>query len=386
VDEVRDALLSLSTKKTSVGLDAVSNDMLKHLPANFIFLLHKLFNKCWIEGVVPVDWKQSIVIPIHKQGKPRTDKTSYRPIALTSHTGKLMERIILKRLMYFCDKNKIIPVNQAGFRKDRSAIDNLVKLSTHVKIQFARRKNVLATFFDIKRAYDQVWHAKLLHKLKNLGFSGHFYNYIKSFLTNRSIQVRVAKSYSSFRSLHMGLPQGSVISPLLFNVLLYDLPMKLSKEVVLVQYADDICMWMNVSMKRNTPKRALKYIKKVYQNQLNNIDNYMLENGFTLSTEKTYTVLFNNGSNPDDLPAFRIGTNMIEYKDTVKFLGVILTSKLTWNAHIEDNLTKAKKGLNFLKMLSKQFWGQDTLNMKYLATSLIRSKLSYGQEVFFQCA
>ena len=91
-------------------------------------------------------WKNSIVVPLLKSGKSEYDKTNYRPIALTSHTCKLMEKIVLNRMTQFCEKNKIIPLNQAGFQKGRSAIEHLVKLSTHIKRQFARRKSVLATF------------------------------------------------------------------------------------------------------------------------------------------------------------------------------------------------------------------------------------------------
>ena len=178
-----------------------------------------------------------------------------------------MERIVLKRLVHFCGKNNIIPINQVGFQKGKSAIDHLVKLTTQIKYQFSRRKNVLATFFDISKAYDQVWHAKLLYKLKNIGLSGHSYNYIKSFLRERSMQVRIGNSYSDFRTLEMGLPQGSVIAPILFNILLHDLPKHVSDSVVLAQYADDICMWMNVTIKRRTPKRVLNHIKKRCINQ-----------------------------------------------------------------------------------------------------------------------
>ena len=152
--------------------------------------------------------------------------------------------------MYFSDKNKILPVNQAGFRKGRSSVEHLVKLTTHIKHQFARRKNVLATFFDVKKAYDQVWHARLLYKLKSVGLSGHIYLYVKNFLKDRSIQAKIGNIYSSKRCPQMGIPQGSVIAPYLFNILLYDLPKSLSNNVVLVQYADDICMWMKVTMKK----------------------------------------------------------------------------------------------------------------------------------------
>eukprot|EP00745_Piridium_sociabile_P028023 TRINITY_DN45058_c0_g1_i3.p1 TRINITY_DN45058_c0_g1~~TRINITY_DN45058_c0_g1_i3.p1 ORF type:complete len:184 (-),score=10.55 TRINITY_DN45058_c0_g1_i3:304-855(-) len=183
-----------------------------------------------------------------------------------------MEKNVLQRIIHYCEKNEIIPVNQAGFRKGRSTVEHLVKLTTQIKRQFARRKSILATFFDVRKAYDQVWHKRLLYKLKSVGLCGNMYNYIKSFLTNRSIQARVGVNYSTPRkldmgipqgsviapvtldmgipqgsviapvTLDMGIPQGSVIAPILFNILIQDLPKALSNRVTLVQYADDICM------------------------------------------------------------------------------------------------------------------------------------------------
>ena len=382
-NEITEAIRSLSNKQTSVGLDAISNEMLKHLPERCTHILQKLFQMCWNSGKMLQLWKKSIVIPILKQGKPRQDKTSYRPIALTSHVCKLMEKIILKRLMHYCDKNSIIPINQAGFQKGKSAIDHLVKLTTQIKRQFARRKNVLATFFDVKKAYDQVWHYRLLQKLKSIGLSGHIYDYLKCFISNRSIQTRIGTSYSSSRTLEMGIPQGSVIAPILFTILLQDLPKLLSKDVILAQYADDICLWMNVTLKKSTPLRSIKYIQKVYQNELNKLCHYLSENGMTLSVEKTHMMLFNSGNNPEKLPVFKIEDKIVIYKDTVKFLGVYLTPKLSWNIHIENILTKARKSLNLLKVIAKQPWGMDTQCLIHLSTSLVRSKLSYGQEVFF---
>ena len=382
-EELTDAIKSISNKKSSVGIDAISNEMLRHIPGKCIDFLHSILKKCWVNGNIPEIWKKSIVIPVLKSGKPKRDIKSYRPIALTSHVSKLMERIVLKRIIRFCEKNCVIPINQAGFRKGRSTVEHLIKLTTHIKQQFARRKNVLATFFDVKKAYDQVWHKRLLYKLSLVGLSGNMYNYIKSFLTNRSIQARVGTNYSSFHSLDMGIPQGSVIAPILFNILIQDLPKALSNRITLAQYADDICMWMGVTLKKSTPQRAKNYIRRLYQLDLDNLGNYMLENGLTLSTEKTKMVLFDTGSKQQNLPVFKIYNDELEYSETVKFLGVFLTSKLTWNSHFDYILTKARKSLNLLKIISRSSWGMDTKTLIHICTALVRSKLTYSQEIYF---
>ena len=163
--------------------------------------------------------KVPLIIPILKQGKPRTEPSSYRPISLTSHVDKVLGKtIIWSRLAHYCGKKtpRLIPVNQEGVRKCRSTIDQLVKLTTHVKKQFARKKSTPATFFDVRKAYDKVWHARLLFKLKYIGLSGNIYSYPMS---NRSIQRRVRKSLSSTKSVNIGFTQGSNIAPILLNTL-----------------------------------------------------------------------------------------------------------------------------------------------------------------------
>ena len=381
--EVKDAINSLGNKKAAVGSDGISYILLKHLPEQWIINFHVIINKCWKEDILPDSWKTSIIIPLLKSGKNRSDPTSYRPIALTSHSGKTMEKIILNRLTYFCEKNNIIPTNQAGFRKGRCTIDHLVKLSTQVKKQFARRKSTLATFFDVRKAYDRVWHSRLLFKLKNIGLSGHMYGYIKSFLDDRKIMTKVGNSYSTTYNTNMGIPQGSIISPLLFNILLFDLPKNVSNKVNIVQYADDIAMWINVSLKRKTSLYEIKHIQKVYQNELNNINMYMKTNGLELAEDKTNMILFNNGFGPKRFPTFYIGAKELQYVSEIKFLGVYFTSKLQWKKHINYLLQKATKSFNLLKIISFNKWGQDTKNLIHLACSLVRSKLTYGQEIYF---
>ena len=139
-----------------------------------------------------------------------------------------------------------------------------------------------------------------------------------------------------------------------------------------------------VTLKRNTPVRSIKYIKQIYQNELDSISKYLTENGLALSAEKSHMVLFNTGYDPNPLPPFQIDGLCLEYKKVVKFLGVNFTSNLNWKYHIQSILIKAKKSINFFKMVSQQTWGKDSKVLIHIATALIRSKLSYAQETFFQ--
>ena len=383
LQEMLDALHDLGKKKSAVGLDGLSYSLLKNLPDSWLSIFHKLLQRCWLEGEIPSVWKSSIVIPILKPGKPRIDKTSYRPISLTSHVSKVLEKIILNRLTYYCEKNDIIPPEQAGFRKGRSTTDHLVKITTNIKKQFAHKKSTIATFFDVSKAYDSVWHKRLLLKLKQIGLSGNIFQFVKSFLSNRNLFAKVGNSYSSSKYINMGIPQGSILSPLLFNILLHDLPNALSKNSNLAQFADDISIWMNVSIRKKTSIRIIKYYQKLYQKDINSLAKYMEENGLTFSSEKTNLMLFLNGQKPKALPKLYLNEKELRYATEVKFLGVYLTPKLNWKKHIEYVIHKAVKNYNLLKYIRSQPWGQDSTTLKHLAISLVRSILSYGQEVYF---
>ena len=134
--------------------------------------------------------------------------------------------------------------------------------------------------------------------------------------------------------------------------MLYDLYTCFSSYTKVAQYADDIAIWINVSLKKRTNLRHINYIQKLFQNELDKLSSYMHLNGFQFSVEKTHLVLFNNGYNPSNLPTFFLGGREIFYKLEVKFLGVLLTPKLNWKKHIDSVATKAVKSLNFLKIVS----------------------------------
>ena len=128
---------------------------------------------------MPAAWKQATVVAVPKAGKPPSNPSSYRPISLTSHLGKIYERLIKCRLEYHLQKENVIPLNQAGFQRGRGCSDHVMKLSAHIKKALAKRRTVLSAFYDVQRAYDSVWHGRLLQKLSNIGLSGNLYNFCK---------------------------------------------------------------------------------------------------------------------------------------------------------------------------------------------------------------
>ena len=232
-------------KNTSIGIDLIHNKMLRNLsPINRIYLCH-LFNILLKNVFVPVQWKKAIVAPLLKPGKPEDDPVSYRPVSLTSCLCKLFERVIAGRLDWFVESKRILHNSQAGFGRGRNTSDHIIQLEMDVKESFASKKSTVAVFLDISKAYDCVWIQGLLFKLSRIGVSGLILGWISRFLTDRELCVRVGSYLSEFRPILTGVPQGAVLSPLLFNIMLYDFPIPPSLIKKLL-YADDITIYVSV--------------------------------------------------------------------------------------------------------------------------------------------
>ena len=204
--ELNRAIFGIKRVKKSTGADPISYAMIKKFPHKTKIVLLRYFNELWKSGSLPSVWKEAQVSAIPKPNKPKKDPKSYRPIALTPHISKLYERLVKNRLEYFLENNNLLPKCQSGFRRGRSCTENLVKLTSHVKRAMMRRRPVLSTFYDIKRAYDTVWHKKLLDKLYNLGVSKNIYQFVDSFLHGRIIRVSVGSEISRPHILDMGIP------------------------------------------------------------------------------------------------------------------------------------------------------------------------------------
>ena len=384
--ELRRAMSAIAKVKVSEGADGTSYRMLRELPTSYMDYLLILFQRCWAEGDYPTEWKHAIVTPIPKKGKPRQDLGSYRPISLTSHMGKIYERIVKDRLEHFCHKQGVIPVCQAGFRKGRSVTDHLVKFSMHARKALSRKHPLLSCFFDIKRAYDSVWHHRLLEKVRRLGINGRMYNFIRLFLSNRTIQVRWKGFLSSEKELQMGVPQGSVIAPLLFTIMLHDVTKIKLDGSVLTLYADDIALWRNCSyhlrarnFERNS-RGAAEFRK--FQAQVDAIAEYLRENGMILAPDKTQFMVVSRGQ----LPVLKLtvcGTVIAPVK-SVKYLGVIFDKLGNMTQHINSNIAASVRAVNLIKILASQPWANHPNLMVTLVQSLVRSRLLFGLETSFE--
>ena len=177
-----------------------------------------IINEIWPTGKLPEDWHKAVIIPIPKPGKDKTEATNYRPIALTSCICKTIERMINDRLVWFLESNNLISGNQAGFHKNFSTNDHLVRLESFIRDAFIKKEHCVAIFFDLEKAYDTTWKYGIIKDLHDIGLRGRLPNFISNFLSDRSFNVRIGSTLSDTFEQEQGVPQGSILSPTLFNI------------------------------------------------------------------------------------------------------------------------------------------------------------------------
>ena len=172
--ELEEVLKKMKEKKAP-GPDGITNEMLKHLSPGAKRTLLRIYNQSWSTGTVPTIWKEAVIRPIPNKGKEKRDPSSYHPISLLSCVGKLLERIINKRLIWHLESNSVLASIQTGYRQFRCTEDQLALLTQDIEDAFQEKKKVLAVFFDLSKAFDKVWKEGLLLKLLRAGVHGKMY-------------------------------------------------------------------------------------------------------------------------------------------------------------------------------------------------------------------
>ena len=242
--ELSTAICKLSSS-TASGPDQIAYPLLKHLPEPAQLLLLSLFNRSWYSHIFPSCWKLTTIIPIHKPGKPTSSPSSFRPISLTSCISKLFERLILSRLTFYLDSNHLLSTCQAGFCPGRSSLDRILTLSQSIWDGFQKKKppdrTILASV-DFSKAFNSVWHSALFNKLLSLKLPPCFVLWVRSFFSDRRAKVLVGGSRSCSFCIRRGVPQGSIVGPILFILFVDDITKDLPRGAHASLYADDLVL------------------------------------------------------------------------------------------------------------------------------------------------
>lgn len=315
--------------------------------------------------MLPLDWKTGKIIPIHKSGDTH-HPFNYRPISLTSVPCKIMEHVIYTHLINFLDDNNFFTPHQHGFRKNFSCETQLLTFTNDLHSNLNAGFTTDCIFLDFAKAFDKVCHALLLHKLSILNMDPTLLKWICSFLTSRVQFVSANECTSSLAPVGSGVPQGSVLGPLLFLIYINDLPINISSKICL--FADDCVIYRKIS--NNCDVTAL-------QTDLNNITDWCSTWKMQLNIKKCKTMRVsrtNSGS-----PNYSLTNISLECVTSYPYLGVTITNNLSSKTHIDIIVSKAHRTLGYLR---RNFSRAPSSLKQLLYTTYVRSQLEYASSIW----
>ena len=322
--EVAKILKHLKNKKSS-GHDGISNEILKCCSPVVEPILAKTFNEM-IEYSTYPDWmKLAKVTPLYKKGD-RSLPENYRPISLISSLSKVFEKLLLKRMMSFCTKHKVLTSAQFGFRPKMSCVHAIVKVTEYIREQIDKKMTGQACFIDLKKAFDTLNHEILLKKLEKYGFRGKINEILKSFLNDRKQYVKMKDFETDELTVQTGVPQGSVLGPFLFLIYINDLPDSCDKAEV-AMFADD-----------TTLIKSGKRVDPLLGQEINSVRDWFSSNKLTVNPEKCEAMCFGSGK-PNTI---KIGVSELKYKLSCRYLGIHLDKSLSFREHIDYVVKKTK--------------------------------------------
>ena len=340
--------------------------LLKHCADALARPLHVIFVRSLSEGTVPEAWKQSTIVPIFKKGN-RYEPLNYRPVSLTSVVCKTMERLVTKHISDYLEEHSLLSDHQFGFRSGRSTTDQLLLVYERVSELVDNGEIVDVIYFDYSKVFDIVNHVILLTKLRGIGIDGKILAWISSFLTDRTLQVCVKDHKSAPKAVLSGVPQGSVLGPLLFLVYINHIASLISCDFKI--FADDLKIYALVDKSKPNAEALL-------QSDIATLSCTSESWGLKLNVSKCAVMQFARGSRPVTAsPKYILNGNQLPVVNSYRDLGVIVDNSLKFHDHIESVTHKAS-GLchSFLKSTvcrSPEF-------MMFLLKTHIRPLLDYS--------
>lgn len=364
-------------KSGAPGPDSLHLIMYRNLPQSAKYKLLDIYNTIWKSRSFPESWEEATLIPILKPGKDKLSPDSYRGISLTNVSCKLLEKMVNNRLMWRLETIRFFDNGQYGFRRWRSTSDVHVFLETEAQRAFERKEHLIIISLDMHKAYDKVWRRLILKILASLGINGNLYAFIRNFMAERRFRVAVGNAMSEWKGLENGVPQGSVLSVLLFLVAINGIGEFRGNQVKIVGYADDWYLVMR--------HKFIKTIEREMQPVLNKIWKWAKTNGFTIAPLKTELIHIcrrRNGKRAHLDPSLKIGGRIIAVVEEMNVLGLLFDKRCTWEKHILRAKKRARERLNFIRAISNPKWGLNEKILLNFHQSLVLSMLEYGSEAY----
>ena len=344
-NEISDIIAGLNTKKAH-GPDNISVNMLKLCGEHLCVPLKIIFDNILETGIFPDQWKEANVTPVHKKNDKQII-TNYRPISLLPILAKVFEKIVFKNLFNYLVSNNLITKNQSGFRPGDSCTNQLLSLVNDIHTAFDDKNclEVRSVYLDMSKAFDKVWHEGLIFKLKQNGIEGKLLALFGNYLRNRKQRVVINGMESSWGNINAGVPQGSVLGPLLFLVYINDLEEGIKSSVKF--FADDTSLF---SIVRDPLVSAVEL-----NHDLALISKWAHQWKMSFNpdpTKQAEEIIFSYKRKSPDHPPIYFNNIEVKRVSDHKHLGLVLDSKLLFTKHINDKISIARKGIGVIKHLA----------------------------------
>ena len=362
-DEVEKILMQSKPKRSS-GKDGINTDFLIKTKQSLKYPISKLINLTLESGHVPKLMKIAKVIPIYKNKSPQ-QYTNYRPISLLPSLSKIMEKVVHKRLYHFMNNQNLFYNSQFGFRPKYSTSHAITQLTADILKAIDDKKYTIGVFLDLSKAFDTINHDTLLKKLQFYGVRGLAFEWFRSYLYGRKQYVNFNGIDSSEQDVTCGVPQGSVLGPLLFIIYTNDLPNAL-RDSGCILFADDTTIYQS-STNINTIVNNLSQ-------ELDNLTDWFRANKLSLNVAKTNYIIFTKTEHTLPIIQLKLGGENINRVENTKFLGVYIDAKINWCKHIQNCRNKMSSGLYALKSV-KHLLPMNQLKSLYY--TLIHPYLTY---------
>jgi hypothetical protein len=384
--EILDAISMLLPKKTE-DFNGVSLFFLKKFKNYLVKPLRHIFNCSFMSSIVPSQFKIAKVIPLFKSGD-KSLPDNYRPISLLSCFSKIFEKVVCLRLLNFLENNNILTPDQFGFRKSHSAVHPMVHMMNFVSRALNKKETTIAIFCDLRKAFDTVNHEILLKKMHKMGIRGNELDWFKNYLSNRKQFVYLNGKSSSLLEILLGVPQGSILGPILFLIYINDLP--LSSLLKSLLFADDTALLASGS--------NIDDLVEFVNNEFHKVVYYFRKNRLSLHPEKTKFMVFsnslaakkeppkifanyNNFSGPQNVDLLYPIENVTSNSSVpaIRYLGVYFDPQLNFKYHISTIVNKISKMLYFYRQ------AKNVLTFKakrYLYFSSIHSHLIFAIQIW----
>ena len=360
--------------KSSHGHDGISTILLKYIACEILKTLTVIINQSLCTGIFPDKLKIANIKPIYKKDNPHIPD-NYRPISLLPSLSKVFEKVVFIQLYDYFTGNELIYESQYGFRQLHSTELAALELTDKIYISLDNKKQPLAIFLDLSKAFDTIDHSILLYKLHHYGVQGTALEWFKSYLTNREQYVEYNDKTSSLQKLETGVPQGSILGPLLFIIYMNDIS-TVTDKFHFTLYADDtsllepLCTFtLDINNNRSLSNSINIELSLIFE--------WLSLNKLSLNIKKSKMMIFHNRQKniSNLIPKIEINGIQIEHVKQFNFLGIILDEHMSWKTHINKIACKIARTIGTINRL-KRFLPQSILRTLY--NSLILPHLNYG--------